>query len=87
MRSAAKQAGHFNRFNEANSIEGIGNKIAAIPVQAWHYWGNRLGYECWEDKTFLKEFLRDNPETAVNNYVKRTVVGGAIFTADGSLLK
>jgi hypothetical protein len=50
-------------------------------------WGIRLGYECWEDKQFLKEFLRDNPEVAVRNYCKKTVVGGAVFDASGFLIK
>jgi len=87
MRAVAKQAGHFDRFNENKAIEGVGQKIASIPVQAWHYWGQRLGYECWEDKTFLREFLRDNPETAVKNYAKKACVNGAIFTADGYITK
>lgn len=87
MKADAINAGHFNRFNEAKTIDGVGNKIASIPLDSWHYWGHRLGYECWEDKTFLREFLRDNPETAVNNYVKRTCVNGTLFSADGSMLK
>jgi hypothetical protein len=86
-RKVAKQSGYFNRHNEARSIDGVGQKIASIPLDAWHYWGHRLGYECWEDKQFLKEFLRDNPETAVNNYVKRTCVNGTIFSADGTIIK
>ena len=87
MRANAKQAGHFDRFNENKAIEGVGQKIASIPVQAWHYWGHRLGYACWEDKEFMREFLRDNPEAAVKNYAKKTCVNGHIFTADGFLTK
>ena len=45
-KQVAQQAGHFNRFNEARSIEGVGQKIASIPLDSWHYWGHRLGYEC-----------------------------------------
>lgn len=78
--------GQFNQRNEARSVEGIGQKIGTIPPTAFHYWGQRLGYECWEDKQFVLEFLRDNPETAVNNYCKRSVVQGAVFTADGRIL-
>jgi len=86
-RKTAKQSGHFDRFNEHKAVDGIGRPIAKIPATSWHYWGHRLGYECWEDDTFLKEFLRDNPETAVRNYAKKTVVNGHIFTADGFLTK
>ena len=84
-KSTAKQSAVFRHSNEASSIEGVGRLKAQIPVQAWHYWGQRLGYECWEDNAFLNEFLRDNPETAVTNYAKRTCVNGAIFTGDGHL--
>jgi hypothetical protein len=85
-KSTAKQSAVFRHANEANNIEGVGRLKAQIPIQAWHYWGQRLGYECWEDNAFLNEFLRDNPETAVTNYAKRTCVSGAIFTADGHLI-
>lgn len=84
-KASAKQQAVFNHANEARSIEGVGQLKARIPLAAWHYWGQRLGYECWEDKSFLNEFLRDNPETAVRNYAKRTCVNGAIFTGDGYL--
>ena len=84
-KSTAKQSAVFRHSNEANNIEGVGRLKAQIPIQAWHYWGQRLGYECWEDNQFLSEFLRDNPETAVSNYAKRTCVNGAIFTGDGYL--
>ena len=84
-KASAKQSAVFNHANEARSIEGVGQLKARIPLAAWHYWGQRLGYECWEDKSFLDEFLRDNPETAVRNYAKRTCVNGAIFTGDGYL--
>ena len=82
----AKRHAHFNKFNEANHIEGVGRKVASIPGAAYHYWGQRLGYECWEDDQFVKEFLRDNPEVAVTNYAKKSKVRGAIFTADGYML-
>lgn len=83
----AKQIANFGHNNEAKNIDGVGRLVARIPPDAFHYWGLRLGYACWEDKTFMKEFLRDNPEVAVRNYAKRTIVNGAIFTADGFLTK
>lgn len=84
-KASAKQNAVFNHANEAHNIDGVGRLKARIPLAAWHYWGQRLGYECWEDNGFLEEFLRDNPETAVRNYAKRTCVNGAIFTGDGYL--
>jgi hypothetical protein len=83
----AKQFAAFNHANAAKSIEGVGELKARIPLSAVHYWGQRLGYDCWNDETFVSEFIRDNPEVAVNNRIKRTTVNGAIFTADGYLTK
>lgn len=83
--NATKMA-HFNHTHEANNIEGFGRKVANIPDDAFHYWGHRLGYDCWKDKEFMREFLRDNPECAVRNYVKKTVVNGSVFGADGFLV-
>jgi len=33
----------------------------------YHYWGQRLGYECWDDAGFVREFLRDNESVRVKN--------------------
>jgi hypothetical protein len=62
----AKQNAKFNAQRH-RSIEGIGQKIATIPGHAYHFWGQKLGYECWNDKAFMDEFLRDNPECRVNS--------------------
>jgi hypothetical protein len=82
-KAEAKQNAAFNHAHQAHSIDGIGQMVARIPPSSYHYWGKRLGYECWEDDQFLKEFLRDNEEVAVKNYAKKTIVNGGIFTADG----
>lgn len=86
-RAEAKQIAHHGHTHEANDVQGLGRKIASIPADAYHYWGQRLGYECWKDKTFMREYLRDNPELAVRNYCKKTVVQGAIFSSDGYIIK
>lgn len=42
-----------------------GEKKFTIPATSYHYWGKRLGYECWSDAQFVNEFLRDNPQCRV----------------------
>lgn len=88
-KAEAKQLAIFGNANAARSIDGVGELKARIPSAAFHYWGVRLGYECWQDKQFLKEFVRDNPEVAVKNRMKRTMVNGAagIFDSSGFLHK
>ena len=38
-----------------------------IAPEAYHYWGGRLGYECWDDPQFLREFERDNEQVRINS--------------------
>lgn len=76
-RHAASQIGKFNKQHAARSVEGLGQKVASIPLDAYHYWAHTEGRECWSDKQFVREFLRDNPELAITNREKKTMVGGA----------
>lgn len=81
----ATKIAQFGHSNEAKDIDGVGRLVAKIPPDAFYYWGHVLGFACWEDKQFLREFLRDNPEVAVRNYTKKTVVNGTIFDSTGHI--
>jgi hypothetical protein len=60
---------------ETKSIEGLGRLRMVITPDAFHYWGRRLGYECWRDHQFLREFERDNPAVRVKSRGTRIQVG------------
>ena len=60
--------------NESRT-SGIGQHRARIEATSYHYWGKRLGYDCWNDKKFIKEYLRDNPESRVSSVSGKTQVG------------
>ena len=60
---------------ETRSVEGMGELKARINPTSYHYWGKRLGYKCWDDRQFMKEYLRDNPESRVNGVSGKTQVG------------
>lgn len=62
----SKQAAKYTQLRH-KSIDGVGQKIASIPASAYHFWGQKLGYDCWNDKKFMQEFLRDNPQCRVNS--------------------
>lgn len=49
------------QLRERKSLDGLGAPIAEITPDSFHYWGLREGYDCWRDKGFMREFLRDNP--------------------------
>lgn len=39
-----------------------------IMPESYHHWGLKLGYECWSDETFCREYLRDVPESRVRSH-------------------
>ena len=57
------------------SLDGIGRLRMRVPADAFHYWGQRLGYECWEDEQFLREYERDNPQVKVKSIGTKMSVG------------
>lgn len=65
-RVQAKKIAKTNTIRH-KSVEGLGQLTARIPVTAFHFWGQKLGYSCWNDQQFMDEFLRDNPELRVNS--------------------
>ena len=58
-------------LQEASPIEELGQLNMQVDAFAFHWWGQQLGYECWDDDEFLREFYRDNPECRVK-YKPRT---------------
>jgi len=68
------RAAHMAK-RETQSVEGVGELKARINPTSYHYWGKRLGYKCWNDRQFMKEYLRDNPESRVNGVSGKVQVG------------
>lgn len=64
------------------SIEGLGRPRLEVDSAAYHYWGTRLGYQCWKDKQFLREFERDNEDARVKSTGTKLQVGyGSLASA------
>lgn len=64
---AAKRIAQATASRVHRSVDGLGSLMARIPPEAFHYWGQRLGYHCWNDDEFMRDFLRDNPECRVKS--------------------
>mgnify|MGYP001587434522 FL=1 len=60
---------------ERKSLNGLGRVRMEVDPYVYHYWGNRLGYQCWRDPQFLREMERDNPEMRVKCSGTKTQVG------------
>lgn len=52
------------------TVDGVGQVVMTVDPIAYHYWGSRLGYQCWRDRQFVREFLRDNPEVRVKTQAR-----------------
>lgn len=76
-------AAKVNSERRTVNFYGNGGEVAMqIHPVFYHYWGQRLGYECW-DKTrnpeFAREMLRDNPELRVKTHTKPGLETGAMI--------
>ena len=54
-----------NAAIERSWMEGFGEQHLSVDAEAFFYWVRRLGKECWNDKEFIRQFKRDNPEAIV----------------------
>jgi len=71
---AAAAASHGERrFLQAP--DGFGGEVGLmVHPESFHYWGQRLGYGCWEDAEFKREYWRDNPACRVKNHSRKPTV-------------
>lgn len=49
---------------ESAAVEGLGHIDMDIPAESYFYWHHREP-GCWKDKTFRREYKRDNPHVVV----------------------
>tara|TARA_R100001463_G_scaffold47620_1_gene96628 strand:+ start:28585 stop:29004 length:420 start_codon:yes stop_codon:yes gene_type:complete len=66
--SRVNQSGGLAKAGKTEAYTtSIGQHKARIEPTSYHYWGKRLGYDCWSDRKFIKEYLRDNPESRIKS--------------------
>ena len=46
----------------ADIIEGVGQRVANIPLRDFLDWDTKYR-ECWNNKGFVREWIRDNPDS------------------------
>jgi hypothetical protein len=73
--STNKQIGAATHQEEVKALEGVGRLRMEIEPTSYHFWGQKLGYQCWKDGTFLREYERDNPACRVKSTGTRLQVG------------
>ena len=58
-------AAHNHRTPRRNL--SFGRLRMQVDATVYHYWGSRLGYECWRDPEFISDFEKKNPEVKVES--------------------
>lgn len=64
----AAAAGRERRMLEDGQVDIM------IDPDSYHYWGQRLGYECWWDPQFVSEYQRDNEYSRVRSHPDNTTI-------------
>ena len=60
---------------QGGMMDGVGQLKATIPAREYFRW-QQFKPGCWQDKQFVKEFLRDNPALKTKSFDKKTFHGG-----------
>jgi len=70
-----KRIGIENHSQTYKSIEGAGRLRMRVDPTHFHFWGQKVGYGCWRDKTFLNDVEKWNPELKLKCGGTRLQVG------------
>lgn len=59
---------------DAAYFDGLGELHMRVDADAFFYWVKREGKDCWNDKSFIHEFKRDNPDVRVITHSRNSMV-------------
>ena len=72
---ARKEQEAAQRFGGERYALDFGRVDLMVHPFFYHYWGQRLGYECWQNDEFVREFKRDNETVRVKSRARQLKVG------------
>jgi len=81
LEMAAVEQRHIAANSQDRVFMDEGELQMRLQSKFYHHWGQREGYECWGDKTFKKECMRDNPEVRVKSRSRKIMTG---YTGENS---
>jgi hypothetical protein len=55
-------------------IDGIGECHMRVDADVYFHWVRKLGKDCWNDKQFIREFKRDNPDVRLLTKSRKNTV-------------
>lgn len=59
---------------ENSWFDGLGECHMRLDPEVFFHWVRKEGRECWNDRNFVREFKRDNPEVRVRSRPRKTLV-------------
>lgn len=59
---------------ERQWIDGLGELHMSIDPEVFFHWIRKEGREVWNDKQFIREFKRDNPEVIARAKSRKTML-------------
>ena len=65
VKATVEQAEIAREAGEQKAMDELGRVRFNIHPTIYHRFGQQFGYECWNDKEFLRDFERDFPEARV----------------------
>jgi hypothetical protein len=55
-------------------FDGLGECHMRVDPEVFFHWIRKEGKDCWNDKNFIREFKRDNPDVRVLNQSRKSFV-------------
>jgi hypothetical protein len=55
-------------------MDGLGELHMRVDAEVFWHWARKEGKDCWNDKGFIREFKRDNPDVRVLNRPRKTSI-------------
>jgi hypothetical protein len=65
VKATIEQAESAKELGEQRSMEDVGRMRFNIHPTIYHYFGDRYGYECWNDDEFRRDFEKGFPTARV----------------------
>ena len=59
---------------ESAWLDGLGECHMRLDPEVYFHWLRKEGKDCWNDKQFIREFKRDNPEVIVKARSRKTMM-------------
>lgn len=83
--TAARMANARRQWQDTPWIDELGPCDHIVDATSFHAWGQYFsfddkgnyigdGYECWNDETFIREYLRDNPDSRIRQRAPRVTI-------------